>query len=181
MVKNCRNQSFSIDITHPLILNSFPGFIHYSFYIFNRHYLRQKVQFTSFNQKKNWNDILLANLNMLILVNNLVIEFKTADIALLMFRLVHSTPVISSCSKSPHLESLNQCKGQRKEYFLILHSYLMHFLQSFISLLQSISYLKLNLSKLNILYLLYNDHSLSLTWIFYFMMSQIPRGRKVFL
>ena len=98
-----------------------------------------------------------------------------------MFWLVHSTPVINSCSESPHLESLNQCKGQRKEYFLILHSYLMHFLQSFISLLQSISYLKLNLSKLNILYLLYNDHSLSLTWIFYFMMGQVPRGRKVFL
>ena len=111
----------------------------------------------------------------------LVIEFKTADIALLMFWLVHSTPVISSCSESPHLESLNQCKGQRKEYFLILHSYLMHFLQSFISLLQSISYLKLNLSKLNILYLLYNDHSLSLTWIFYFMMGQVPRGKKLFL
>ena len=163
MVKNCRNQSFSIDITHPLILNSFPGFIHYSFYIFNGHYLRQKVQFTSFDQKKNWHDILLANFDMLILV----IEF--------------STPVIGLCSESPHLESLNQCKGQRKEYFLILHSYLMHFLQSFISLLQSISYLKLNLSKLNILYLLYNDHSLSLTWIFYLMMGQVPRGRKVFL
>ena len=42
LAKNCRNQSFSIDITHPLILNSFPGFIHYSFYIFNGHYLRQK-------------------------------------------------------------------------------------------------------------------------------------------
>ena len=127
-------------------------------------------------RKKNWHDILLANFDLLILV----IEFKTADIALLMFWLVHSTPVISSCSESPHLESLNQCKGQRKEYFLILHSYLMHFLQSFISLLQSISYLKLNLSKLNILYLLYNDHSLSLTWIFYFMMGQVLKGRKEF-
>ena len=91
----------------------------------------------------------------------LVIEFKTVDIA--------------------SLSHWINVKAKEKITFLILHSYLMHFLQSFISLLQSISHLKLNLSKLNILYLLYNDHSLSLTWIFYFVKGQVQRERKVFL